>query len=145
MSKKQRSCYGHDAMFRFLCFLHDLVPHEPDELAERALLLTTLSPCENAPPYRIPDRVVAPRLAALGVHGAREVTRLRKEGAQRCVRRCLERAFPRALATAKERLTAELTRRSLGPTTLHALSIEHDGDLREQMAVLSMPASEGSS
>lgn len=36
LSKKQRSFYGHDAMFRFLCFLHELVPptetHRPNSL-----------------------------------------------------------------------------------------------------------------
>ncbi|TKC96484.1 hypothetical protein [Polyangium fumosum] len=145
MSKKQRSFYGHDAMFRFLCLLHDLVPPEPEDLAERALLLTTLSPCENTPPYRVPDDVVLPLLGALGVQGRREVGHLRKEGAKRCVRRCLEQAFPRALAAAKESLAAELTRQSLGPTTLHALGIEDDITLREQIGALSKPSSEASS
>ncbi len=145
LSKKTRSFYGHDAMFRFLCFLHDLVPPEPEELADRALLLTTLSPCENTPPYRVPDGAVLPLLARLGVQGPREVAHLRKEGAKQCMRRCAERAFPRALATAAEMLAAELTRQSLGPTTLHALGIEDDIPLREQIGALSKPSAEASS
>lgn len=144
LSKKQRSFYAHDAMFRFLCCFHDLVPIDSDALATRTLELTTLSPCENVPPYRVLDRDVAPRLVAFGVKGPREVARLRKEGACACVRRCLERAASGESESVGERLSGELTRRSLGPTTLHALGIEDDVALREQMDAVCKPMEDAS-
>jgi hypothetical protein len=133
LSKKQRSFYVHDSMFRFLCCFHRLVPGAPDEARERALELTSLSPCENEPPYRVPDRTVVGHLEGFGVKGPREVARLRKEGARIFVVRCLDRAQTEALGAACDRMAAELTHRSLSPTTLHALGIEEDLALRERL------------
>ena len=136
LPKKQRSFYSHDAMFRFLCLFRDLVPAEPDDPAERALVLTTLSPCESSPPYRVSDREIVPHLFTVGVRVPRDVGRLRKKGASACLRRCLQRAACSQQADGSGRITAELTRLSVGPTTLHALGIEHEKDLRDAVGSL---------
>lgn len=143
-SKKQRSFCGHDAMFRFLCLLHDIVPQEPDLLAERVFWATMLSPCENVPPYRVPDRAVIPQFVALGVRAPRAVAHLRKEGIRLCLQRCFACASWENAERILDRLTVELTRRSLGPTTLHALGLEAEVGLREQIDAFSQ-ASAGSS
>ncbi len=142
LSKKQRSFYGHDAMFRFLCFLHELVSSNASAPAKLALRSTTLSPCENSPPYRVPDRAIVANFVASGVKGSRDVAHLRKEGARQCVRDCLALASSNDFDVSNEGFSVELTRRSLGPTTLHALGIEDDAILREQINGLSKVTAE---
>ena len=88
LSKKQRSVYTHDAMFRFLCCFHRLIPAAPTERAERAFELTSLSGCPDEAPYRVAERDLLRRGAGLG--GARDVAQLRKEGGRRLLRRCLD-------------------------------------------------------
>lgn len=131
LSKKQRSLYAHDAMFRFLCCFCDLTSAPPTGPAEHALLLTTLSPCENTPPYRVPDRDVAPQLVRLGAKGPREVAQLRKRGAGSYVRLCIERMSSVARQEPVDILRVELVRRSMGRTTLYALGIDDDMALRQ--------------
>lgn len=130
LSKKQRSFYAHDAMFRFLCCFFHLIPASDDALADRAFELTCLSGCPNVTPYRKTDRLF---LAVLSVRGPRDVSRLRKEGARRFVNACLDRVERKSAFVARDRLAAELTRKSLGPTTLHALGIEDDPALRARL------------
>ncbi|HSN98116.1 MAG TPA: hypothetical protein VLS89_07455 [Candidatus Nanopelagicales bacterium] len=131
-SKKQRSIHTHDAMFRFLCCFLDLVPARPDAAAELALELTCLSGCPNEPPYRVPNGDVCARLAHLGVRGPREVGALRKQGAGAFLQRLLDQ-LDKAITVARDRLQAELIRRSLSKTTLHALELEDNTELRERL------------
>lgn len=128
-SRKQKSLHAHDAMFRFLCCFFALVPAKSDAHAERALELTCLSGCPNKAPYRVDDRDVVESLAAPGVHGPRPVGALRKQGAADFLRRCLERAQHEA-EVGREQLAVLLTRRTISPTTLHALSIEKNEALK---------------
>ncbi|WP_437737342.1 hypothetical protein [Sorangium sp. So ce1335] len=131
-SKKQRSIHTHDAMFRFLCCFLQLVPGASSAAEDLALELTSLSGCPDRPPYRVPDRDVCGKLARFGVSGPRQVGALRKQGARSFLHRCLDRA--RAdIDTAPGRLASALIRKSLSPTTLHALEIEGDMALRARI------------
>lgn len=133
LSKKQRSFYAHDAMFRFLWCFCRLIPASQDESAERALELTCLSGCPNEPPYRVPDRLV---VITLGLRGSREVSRLRKDGARHFLNACLDRVAHNRMFVPRDRFAVALTRKSLGPTTLHALGIEDDAALRARLAAV---------
>jgi hypothetical protein len=143
LSKKQRSLYAHDAMFRFLCCLHRLVPAASDARAEFVYELAALSGCPNAPPYRVADRAILPRIA--GVAGPRVIARLRKEGAHRLVDACLVRAARVGAASARDHLMAMFTRSSLGPTTLHALDLDGDEALRARVGEICSSAPAGAS
>jgi len=79
---------------------------------------------------RYPGAPSSPR--PLGVQGPREVGTLRKQGARALLHRCLDRARADA-ETVHGRLTRDLTRRSLSPTTLHALDIEDDRALHARL------------
>jgi hypothetical protein len=131
-SKKQRSIRTHDAMFRFLCCFLRLVPAASKAAADLALEFTSLSGCPNRPPYRVPDRDVCGKLARFGVRGPRQVSAFRKQGARSFLHRCLDRAHA-DIDTARGRRTSALTRKSLSPTTLHALEIEDDVALRARI------------
>lgn len=140
-SRKQKSLHAHDAMFRFLCCFFALVPAKPEAHAERALELTCLSGCPNKAPYRVDDRDVVESLAAPGVHGPRPVGALRKQGAADFLRRCLERAQHEA-EVGREQLAVLLTRRTISPTTLHALSIEKNEALKTLIQIICERADE---
>jgi hypothetical protein len=129
LSKKQRSVYTHDAMFRFLCCFHRLVAPTGAAGADLAFLLTTLSGCPNEPPYRVADRQLVDR----GLGGVREIARLRKEGAQQLLHRCVDLAGVETTASMRDQLAATFTRISLGLTTLHALGMEDDQALRRAL------------
>ncbi len=126
LSKKQRSVYSHDAMFRFLCCFHRLVPSAPAERAEHVFELTSLSGCPDKPPYRVDDR----EFIHLGPGGVRDITQLRKEGARQHLHRCVALARGEGGASTRGPLAATFTRKSLRLTTLHALGVEDDLSLR---------------
>jgi hypothetical protein len=143
LSKRQHSIYAHDAMFRFLCWFHRLAPVTPAGRAELAFQLTSLSGCPNEPPYRVAERELVHRVAELG--GARDIARLRKEGARRLLHGCLAIAGAEGAAAMRNRLAAAFTRGSLGLTTLHALGLDGDQTLHGLVVRVCETVQEGSS
>jgi hypothetical protein len=137
LSSKTRSFRAHDATFRFALLFRDGLVYQ--SLPHEVVNATMLSPCANEAPYRVPDRDVAEALATR-VSGAREVGRLRKAGAASLVL-----ALCAFLACRPEEPVAQLEwtilRRSISPTTLHALDIEGTPGLCE--AVTALPSQKG--
>lgn len=137
LSSKTRSFRAHDATFRFaLLFRDGLVDQSPPH---EVVTATMLSPCANEAPYRVPDREVAKVMAAR-VSGPREVGQLRKAGTA-----ALVLGLCALLARRPEEPVAHLEwtilRRSISPTTLHALDIEGTPGLGE--AVTALPSETG--
>jgi hypothetical protein len=141
LSKRQRSIYSHDAMFRFLCCFHELVPVASAGRAVLAFQLTSLSGCPNEPPYRVAEREIVDDAADLG--GVRELARLRREGARQLLHRCLDLARVQDAVTMRDRLAAAFTRGSLGLTTLHALGVDGDPTLHGLVVRVCDAAREG--
>jgi hypothetical protein len=122
---------------------HWLLEARREQRAEFVYELAALSGCPNAPPYRVADRAILPRIA--GVAGPRVIARLRKEGAHRLVDACLVRAARVGAASARDHLMAMFTRSSLGPTTLHALDLDGDEALRARVGEICSSAPAGAS
>lgn len=133
LSKKEKSYYVYHALFRFQCLYHQLLDEDQDTaavVAKRAFFC----PCGNHPPYRCPDSEVAQVLPAESA-GRWALARLRRAGAAALLRRLLQRGAQPGLATA-DRLDWVLLRRSLCATTLHALDLEAEEDLKMQLRLL---------
>ena len=128
-SPKTRSFRLHGALFRFaVVHVGDFVSRE-SEATGRALAATLLSPCLNAPPYRVPDSTVALEWTASGVPSSeREVSELRKRGSGRELHALLSK-----LASTPDDVQARfdwiIVHSACTPTTLHALGIAGRGDL----------------
>ena len=115
----KQSLYRFDAMFRFWQL------HMPGELGApwRCVLeLTMLTACDNAPPYRVPDKVVSQQLR--NDDGPREVGRARKTACAKLVVEFAQRRSGEGQPSLSDRLAAEFTRAFLKPTLLHALEIQ---------------------
>ncbi len=116
-SAKRRSFHIADALFRFLVLFAALV--ELDGQPERVAAASLLSSCPDSHPYRAVDAVV---LEAEGLSGPRALERLRREGVERWLRRCIIQA-ERPVNLAVDPLITGLARASLKKSLLHLYKI----------------------
>lgn len=115
---KQRSFHVADALFRFLVIFAALV--ELDAQPERVAAASLLSPCPDSHPYRAVDAEV---LEAECLSGRRALERLRREGVERWLHRCIVQA-DRPLELATDPLITGLARMSLMKSLLHLYKID---------------------
>jgi hypothetical protein len=134
-SKKKHSFHVHDALFRFQCLHAALVAETGASIPVVVVRESMFRRCNNRPPYRRPDDVVAPVLPAGSVTGPRSIGKLRRVGLADLLTELLERLARPAFGM-REELECLLLRRSLSATTVHALDLERRPDLLDRMRKL---------
>lgn len=118
-SPKERSFHIGDAMFRFLVLHLEMLSPLVDT-SRRACALALFTPCSNAPPYRLPDQVVAEKLS---LRTGREASKIWKAGLTDFLVKCLDLAEMHP-DEADEPLDVFLGRESLRSSLLHLYKLD---------------------
>lgn len=134
-SKKKRSFYVHDALFRYQCLHQQLVSETDSSVPTVAVRESMFRRCENRPPYRRPDASMAHLLPAASVTGPRSVSMLRHNGLAALLARLLS-LLEHGARDEQDALERVFLRKSLSATTVHALDLERRDDLLTRVRAL---------
>lgn len=126
LTKKSRSLFSHDALFRFQCLHRQLIQEEPArDMAQQLVWEWLFQPCANVPPYRRSDAELARTLSDRAPRPLRAIHQLRREGVANLIERLIEAASVPPAGKEEEALFEWiLLRRSVARTTLTVFKLD---------------------
>ncbi|MCY1031458.1 hypothetical protein OV207_08325 [Corallococcus sp. BB11-1] len=126
LSKKSRSLFAHDALFRFQCIHQQLIQEAPArDMAQQLVREWLFRPCADVPPYRQSDAELARALPEGTPRPLRTIQQLRREGVAALIDRLIEAASVPPAGKEEEALFEWiLLKHSVARTTLTVFKLD---------------------